>query len=115
MDLPRSNDIYFSYFLCSVANRIVPQKKIGYVYRIGHSGNLQSNNDASPFTVIEAYNAIYCKFKELRFEGVYLDALNKAFKSSCNYMMLRLKEVKNIEEFKKQQEKMVKIWHIKNS
>lgn len=108
--IPRNNDIFFSDMSLTFASRIAFVKKPGYVHRIGHGGNLQSNNDKSPFAVFEAYAGLRDALQAHGLLRMNWSAFVKAADSSYRVLFGRLRDPNNLKEFERKYEEECKAW-----
>lgn len=57
-EIPRSNDIFFSFALAALASRYAITREVLVHYRSGQSANLQSGNDETPTSFFEALKGL---------------------------------------------------------
>ena len=90
-DLPRTNDLYFTYTAIAFASKITAIDEALAFYRTGGAGSLQSNNDKSPLSFYEALMALRQRLSQ----AAILPEVEKSFVnlalSSCIYNLNSLR------------------------
>ena len=98
-NLPRCNDVRFTFIALSLAQRITVVDASYYCYRVGRPGSCQNTSDIDPKCVCEAYRAVRQFLQEHNVFGVYKKSYTRAAFSSCFYTLGLLKDTRTASEF----------------
>lgn len=86
-EIVRTNDVYFYCLTVALAQRQTIVDEVLYSYRIGTGTNLQSNNAASPNSVIEAWDLVADEFQRRGLLELYRRNLASSSANSLFYTL----------------------------
>ena len=92
-DLPRVNDLSFSYSALALAQRICVINKAYYKYRTSRKGSSQNTTDKDPSPVCAAYHRLMDVLSRAGVFPKFSGSFYKAFYNSCSYTFRQMKRL----------------------
>ena len=86
-EIVRANDVFFCCMVLALAKRQSILDEVLYAYRVGTGTNLQSNNDASPDSVLCAWRLVAQELERRKVMGAFRNALVAASANSLTYTL----------------------------